>query len=141
MSSDRFKKVSGSRKSIALGEGKNQVPEFTGLLLAIEENRTHPGSLVYVMGTETEVVSVFGNAVLTDKVKEVGALYKIEYKGKAKGKNYKLFDVWTVDATTVKEDGLDKQYKSLDGDEPGVVESAGTLNVGEPEPEDDDLPF
>jgi hypothetical protein len=107
---------------VSLGEGDKKIPSVEGLLLGIEESHTYPGNLIYLLGTKTEVLKVAGNTFLKDKIKDVGALYRITFAGMARSKSgrmYKSFEILTVDAATVREKGLAKDYKSLGGDAEG----------------------
>lgn len=107
---------------VSIGDGPKQVLAVEGLLLGREESSKYPGNLVYTFGTADEILKVGGNTFLQDKIVEIGALYRITFTGRSRsktGKQYKTFEVFTVNAEQVKANGYDKGYKSTASAETG----------------------
>lgn len=124
MSKDIFEKEGkkvgggGDMRFVTVGDGPNQLPEFTGLYEGRAESEKYPGTInMYFReaGGTTAVVS--GNAGLLERITEEGALYRITFTGKSttkKGFRVKNFEVEMIPADRLAELGLLAQYEGSD---------------------------
>jgi hypothetical protein len=97
-----------------IGESDKQRRQVEGVLEAIEESTVYPGTLNYIFLTAEGRVKVAGNTALKDKIQEIGALYRITYTGKARGKagkTYKTFEVLFIPNAEAREKGLLARYE------------------------------
>lgn len=115
-----------------IGDSAKQRNMVEGILEAIEESTVYPGTLNYIFLSPEGRVKVAGNTALKDKIQEIGALYRITYTGKARGKGgktYKTFEVLYISGADAKEKGLLARYE------------LAAAPKSEEEPGDGDLPF